>query len=548
MLLSILSGIFIGTSYIPFIPWALFFCFVPLWFTWLFHNLPAWKVFFYGWLTQFTLALIGFHWIAHTAIEFGRLPFIVGYLILFLFCATQNLHIPLAGLLWHYTHKRFHFHFQSSLLFLAVATALFEKLSPMIFHWNLGYPWFWSHWPAYQWADTIGFEGLSFLTILINAYILWIFITIKKTGPRSNIKHPTLISNVMAFLKNQKVACGHIMALLIFFIILNITGKMKQNTWSDTNKVFHIGAVQANIGNFDKYMAYHNTFYYPAIYEQYFDLTQSLLNNLSVENLDLIIWPETAFPGQLDHHIDSSHKYRLQHFISQHKTPLLTGSYSSNPQDNKYYNALFFFNPEGLLLERYRKSTLLAFGEYFPGVHWFPFLKNWIPQISHFAAGQKGPSTWTWKDINFGLQICYEGLDSNFSINLAKQNAHLIINVTNDSWFGHTFEPYQHLYMTLARAIEVRRPVIRVTNTGITSAVLANGDLLKQGPQKEKWTQHFAIPYSSKNHITFFARFGKYISWLQILLLILIIMIRVYKEQLVATQHFKSKCLINTKR
>ena len=97
VLLAILSGVFIGTSYIPFTAYALFFCMVPLWSIWLFQSLSPIKVFFYGWITQFVLALIGFHWVYHTAVEFGHLHPILALLILFLFCATQNLHIPLAG-------------------------------------------------------------------------------------------------------------------------------------------------------------------------------------------------------------------------------------------------------------------------------------------------------------------------------------------------------------------------------------------------------------------------------------------------------------------
>src|SRR6185437_13880186 len=72
---SILSGILIGTSYIPFPPWAIFFCFVPLWITW-FDEKSWWEIFWTGWATQFVLALIGFNWIAYTVHEFGHLPWL----------------------------------------------------------------------------------------------------------------------------------------------------------------------------------------------------------------------------------------------------------------------------------------------------------------------------------------------------------------------------------------------------------------------------------------------------------------------------------------
>lgn len=525
LFLSILSGIFIGTSYIPFIPWALLFCFTPLWYVWIFKRLSAWKVFFYGWITQFVFTLIGFHWISYTAMEYGKLPFILSILILFLFCATQNLHIPLTGLLWHYVHKKTIFSPQASLFFLAIATAFLERLYPMLFYWNLGYPWLWIRWPIYQWADTIGFEGLSTLTCIFNAYLFFIFILIQKNRKKSPKDVITVFQYFMALLKNYKAAFSHIIIFTVLFILLNITGKIKQNAIL-TDQTFHVGAIQANIGNFDKHQSYRKRSFYPVIYEQYFNLTESLLNQLTINNLDLIIWPETAFPGRLDAEIYDVHKYQLKQFILKHKTPLLTGAYSGNRNDTNYYNALFFFNNNGQLLERYRKSYLLAFGEYFPGSGLFPFLKNWFPQVSHFSAGQ-GPQTFVWKDIILGMQICYEGLDPHFSVSLAKQNAHIIVNVTNDSWFGHTYEPYQHLYMTLARAIEIRRPLVRVTNTGITAAILADGTLLEQGPQQRTWTKHFTISYTQKPSLTLFARFGQYIPFLQIALLVLIVTISI---------------------
>lgn len=516
MFLSILSGIFIGTSYIPFFPWALLICMIPLWFIWLFQPLSYYKVFFYGWLTQFTFCLIGFHWIYHTAVEFGRLHPIVAILILILFCTTQNLHIPLTGLLWKYTQNKLAFSQKNSILFLAISTALLERIYPMLFYWNLGYPWFWMKWPAYQWADTIGFEGLSFLTFLINAQLLWVLIHIKKCFEKSSKKSQRKL------LQNNKIIFGHLVSLIILLTFLHVTGKNKQKFWAITDQVLHVGAVQANIGNFDKYMSYHGL-YQSKVYQQYFDLTEDLIESLSLKNqkLDIVVWPETAFPGALDRDIFSIHKIRLRNYIAKQQLPLITGAYSREQQSSKPYNALFLFDQTGQLLEKYRKTILLAFGEYFPGAGILPVLKEWFPQVSHFSAGS-GPQTWQWNDITIGTQICYEGLYPYFSTSLAQQGADVIVNVTNDSWFGHTFQPYQHLYMTLARAIEVRRPLIRVTNTGITSAILADGTILQQSSQQKPWIGHFTIAYSHQAQATVFAQFGKYIPLLQIVLLILI--------------------------
>src|SRR5262245_58012825 len=104
----IVAGIFIGTSYIPFPPWASMFAFVPLWIFWLAQaerGESLKKIFLAGWITQFVLTLIGFNWIAHLAKEFGHFPWAVAIVTLLLFCAFANLYVPLAGIISFYLFK-----------------------------------------------------------------------------------------------------------------------------------------------------------------------------------------------------------------------------------------------------------------------------------------------------------------------------------------------------------------------------------------------------------------------------------------------------------
>ena len=89
-LLPVFSGILVGTSYVPFPPWALFFCLVPLWLFWL--GEVSWKrILLGGWVAQFVFTLTGFHWVAHTAREFGHLPWIAAALALLLFCCVGRI-------------------------------------------------------------------------------------------------------------------------------------------------------------------------------------------------------------------------------------------------------------------------------------------------------------------------------------------------------------------------------------------------------------------------------------------------------------------------
>jgi apolipoprotein N-acyltransferase len=125
--------------------------------------------------------------------------------------------------------------------------------------------------------------------------------------------------------------------------------------------------------------------------------------------------------------------------------------------------------------------------------------------------------------VRLGPQICYEGLYPEFSMALSREGAQIFANVTNDSWFGSNFEPYQHMYMTFARAIEFRRPLIRSTNTGITTAILASGDMLERSPMHTEWTGNFRIPYLADPPHTFFEKIANRWSWILAISLLLLL-------------------------
>jgi apolipoprotein N-acyltransferase len=169
---------------------------------------------------------------------------------------------------------------------------------------------------------------------------------------------------------------------------------------------------------------------------------------------------------------------------------------------------------------------LLAFGEYLPLSEQFPFLLKALPFVSNFGRGL-GPAILdlplaSGQGLRIGGQICYEGLYPDFTRGLVEKGAELLVNVTNDSWFGYPFEPNQHLYMTLARAIEVRRPLLRSTNTGISTAILASGEVLQKSPLHKEWFGHFVLPYKSNPPPTFFVLYGHWdwIVWMFVLILL----------------------------
>jgi apolipoprotein N-acyltransferase len=134
---------------------------------------------------------------------------------------------------------------------------------------------------------------------------------------------------------------------------------------------------------------------------------------------------------------------------------------------------------------KYDKTHLVPFGEYVPLKKWLPFLGKIVAQVGDFKSGKKG-NTLSWKNQRIGVQICYEIIFPGLSRAMVRNNASLLINITNDAWFGKTSGPYQHFSMTVFRAVENRRSLVRAANTGISGfidpagRVMASTALLKE--------------------------------------------------------------------
>lgn len=505
------SGLLIGTSYIPFPPWALLFCFVPLW-LFLIKDAKTWREgFIAGWWTQFTLTLIGFHWVAYTAAKFGGFPWPVAILTLLLFASGVHLYIPLTSALVVFLKKRFHWQPSIALFALATITSLAERLWPSIFPWNLGYTLLWAKIPAYNWADVIGFEGLASLVLLLNAWLAWIW----------EQRH------------RRRVIERHIFIFLVFIVSVNLTGFFHAQRWSEFDRTLRVSIVQANIGDLEKVFAEKGQNHFQnSIIESYLRLTEQAVQ--ATPNTELLVWPETAFPDFLNtYNRTSRYPELLAKGLEKFGKPLLTGAYSKDAPgttaQRKTYNGLFLVDASAHLLDQpYHKTNLLAFGEYFPFSEYVPFLVKLLPFIANFGRGE-GPKVLNYSHIEgplkIGGQICYEGLYPDFSRGLAEQKADILANVTNDSWFGKNFEPHQHLYMTLARGIETRRPLIRSTNTGISTVMLADGTLLQQSPQHTEWHGTFDLRLKKSAPTTDFVLWGHY-DWILLFAALLVVLFK----------------------
>ncbi|GFO71751.1 apolipoprotein N-acyltransferase [Bathymodiolus japonicus methanotrophic gill symbiont] len=483
-LLPVLSGIFIGTSYIPFPPWAAVFGFIPLWMFWE-QQTRLKNVILGGILSTFVFTIIGFNWVTHLLHEYAQAPWFVAVLGMLLFALFAHLFVPLAGALWFVGRKHNFYTGWQSILAMALLTALSLWALPMLFKWNFGYSWYGAKIPVYHLAEYIGFSGLSMLTILANVplYFAW--------QKRQDRKGRVILIRVV-----------------IVFLGLNAFGLSTKAWLPKPDASFNTLLVQANIGNAEKMAAEFGRGFYEQIINKYQQVTDKGLQEHVSVDIDFIMWSETAFPSLLNGEYQQTYyAQQLIQYINKRQVALLTGAYAKDPETGLITNSLFVLDKKGQVESRYySKTILLAFGEYIPGEEQFPIFREWLPMVGHFGRGQGPTQLLSLEDYKIGAQICYESLYPDFSKALADLGAQFIVNVTNDSWYGTWQEPYQHMYMTLGRAVETRRPLVRVTNTGISTVVLASGEILQQSPMYQEWAGLYSVPYISQPKTTFYQR------------------------------------------
>ncbi len=138
--------------------------------------------------------------------------------------------------------------------------------------------------------------------------------------------------------------------------------------------------------------------------------------------------------------------------------------------ERRIYNSTLLVDRRGKVLGRYHKNYLLAFGEYIPLGDRFPVFYKWLPEASHFWAGHDVAPI-RFDGHRLGPTVCYEDIIARFVRKLGAQGTEVLVNITNDAWFGKTAEPWLHLALATFRTIETRQWLVRATNTGVSALV-----------------------------------------------------------------------------
>jgi apolipoprotein N-acyltransferase len=197
----------------------------------------------------------------------------------------------------------------------------------------------------------------------------------------------------------------------------------------------------------------------------------------------------------------------VQKGIQNAGTSFLIGSPSFIQSENgiKYYNSAYLINPDGKIQGKYDKVHLVPFGEYVPFKKWLPFLGKMVEEVGDFWPGEKG-STIKWGNYKLGVQICFEIIFPGLSRAVVNNNAALLVNLTNDAWYGNSCAPYQHFSMTVFRAIENRKALVRSANTGISGFIDPVGRIIAETALFSDAVLTRSVPIIFMT--TFYTRFG----------------------------------------
>ncbi|SNY90390.1 apolipoprotein N-acyltransferase [Cohaesibacter sp. ES.047] len=274
--------------------------------------------------------------------------------------------------------------------------------------------------------------------------------------------------------------------------------------------------VQPNIPQTEKWKFENRSW----IFNRLLALTSLDTEEHPLDAIDMVIWPESAVPFFL---MEQSGALTAIKSSLPAGAGLLTGALRRNPDSprtDEIYNSIYQLGPDGTILQAYDKVHLVPFGEYLPMQ---PLLdKLGLEQLTAQKIGFKVGTKRTLLDNpKLGKLlplICYEIAFSSDILSFPK-SADLIINVTNDAWFGKTIGPSQHLHIARMRAVETGLPVLRVANTGISAVIDARGKVEKQLELGAEGLIQTHVPL--KLSATPYARFGNWIFFAVCVLLIL---------------------------
>ncbi len=482
--------------------WIAWFALVPLLFA--LKNLSPVEGFKIGLIAGLAHYLTLLYWLIHTMMTYGHLSFYLSVPILILF----SLYLSFFTALFSYGVLKI---CSRPLSLLAVIPIFWISLEYIRSFFLSGFPWELLGYSQFrrlhliQISDILGVYGVSFAIVYANSVIFLLFLTLTRNRWRKNE-----ISKPLA--TGAATSLVLILSLMMFYGIQRVK---QVDQLISKNAAKSISVVQGNIPQSEKW----NPAFQDKTIQKYADLSLSSKKH----DPDLVVWPETATPFYLFYAKDLTKK--VQKAISETNTHFLIGSPSGFRKNKEvvYFNSAYLISPEGNKLGRYDKVHLVPFGEYVPFGKLLAFIDKMVAGIGDFSPGNKG-SVLTFEGCHLGVQICYEIIFPGLSRAFVKNGATMLVNITNDAWFGHTGAPFQHFSMAVFRAVENKRSLARSANTGISGFIDPLGRILGKTPLFKNAELTCRMPVL--NMKTLYTRFGDLLAMICMIASVVVILLK----------------------
>lgn len=422
---------------------------------------------------------VGIYWIYISLHDFGGMPWWMASFSTFVLCAFLALFPATVGAV----SKRINY----SLLSIPVFWALSEWVRSWIF---TGFPWLTVGYsqvpqsPLVGYLPVIGVYGVSFILVFITSLIAYWF------------AKPT----------QSQIWKRIVVAALV--LIWGGGSLLKFVEWTKPiNSPTSVALLQGNISQDLKWS--------PEIAEQ---TLKTYLDMAQMSKAKLIIMPETALP-MLANQIPSQYMQALKSHALSNQGDILIGAVegiagATQNESEQYFNSMLSIGSANT--QTYRKSHLVPFGEFIPLKQVFGWIyRDWLNiPLSDLARGSLEQQPMNVAGQKVAVNICYEDV---FGEEIIRQlpEATLLVNVSNDAWYGESLAAYQHMQFSQARAIETGRVMLRATNTGATAMIDAHGEVVTHAAHYIKTT--LSIDAQGYSGSTPYVRWG---NWPIIILLL----------------------------
>jgi len=434
------------------------------------------RAFILGWATGSVFFYVTCYWLTYSMIHYGGLPPVLAYLLLVPGALVVGVFPGLFALLVALTIQRWG---RMAVLLAPLFWTAFEwtRLEVTGQLWNaLGYSQAY-HPRVIEAATWGGVYAVSFLIVAINSAVA--LLVISRT--RLSIAAAVLIL-VGAFLANDVAA-----------------PPPSDSYIKEPERVVNVVAVQPNVPMTPSKSADE----IKALIERHVALSTKGLVTSDAQGARLVIWPES--PMNFTYASDKTFQEFAANFARQNHTSLLFNSLEPAPNDGSYNSALLV-NEEGHLISQYDKIRLMPFGEYVPLPQWLPGASLIGGIVGEFTAGSNY-TLMPFGDRKAGVFICIESAYPWIARRLTHDGAGVLINISNDGYLGPTAVMRQHLANVIFRAVENGRPVLRVTNTGLTGLISEEGSVEDLTgpfqPDVRVWKN-----YAEQRRDTFYTRHG----------------------------------------